>query len=84
MALKELMTIARVPAFITNGQSLLHDHSNVVMEAFRQSAKSSYVLRAFPLHCISFPHKDRDFIVIIKNNATQAKQTKRDSRRVKR
>ena len=52
---------------------LLHDHSNVVMEAFRQSAKSSYVLRAFPLHCISFPHKDRDFIVIIKNNATQAK-----------
>lgn len=52
---------------------LLHDNTHVVMEAFRQSAKSSYVLRAFPLHCISFPNKDRDFIVIIKNNATQAK-----------
>lgn len=52
---------------------LLKDKTHVVMEAFRQSAKSSYVLRAYPLHCFSFPHKDRDFIVIIKNNATQAK-----------
>lgn len=52
---------------------LLNQKNHVVMEAFRESGKSSYVLRAFPLHCIAFPHPDRDFIVIIKNNATQAK-----------
>ncbi len=52
---------------------LLHENDHVNMQAFRECGKSSYVLRAFPLHCIAFPHKDRDYIVIIKNNATQAK-----------
>ena len=54
-------------------EMLLNGNDHVVMEAFRESAKSSYVLRSFPLHAINFPDKRRDYIVIIKNNTTLAK-----------
>jgi predicted phage terminase large subunit-like protein len=52
---------------------LLNGKDHVNMQAFRESAKSAIVLRAFPLHCCAFPDKRRDYIVIIKNNATLAK-----------
>lgn len=51
---------------------LLNDKSNVAVEMFRESGKSSYALRTFPLYCLAYPDKKRDFIVIVKNNQTHA------------
>jgi hypothetical protein len=51
---------------------LLKDKSNVAVEMFRESGKSSYALRTFPLYCLAYPEKKRDFIVIVKNNQTHA------------
>lgn len=51
---------------------LLHGKENFAIEAFRESAKSQYVLRAFPLYALTFPDKSRDFIVILKKNQTLA------------
>jgi len=53
-------------------EELLHGTENEAFEGFRESAKTQYVLRAFPLYAFTFPSKDRDYIVIIKNNATLA------------
>ena len=44
---------------------LLNGKNNVAMEMFRESGKSSYALRTFPLHCLAYPKKGLDFIVII-------------------
>ena len=52
--------------------SLLHGVDNEAMEAFRESAKTQYVTRSFPLYALTFPSKERDYIVLIKNNATLA------------
>ncbi len=51
---------------------LLEDSDNFAIEAFRESGKSQYVLRSFPLYCLMFPSVKRDYIVIIKKNATLA------------
>lgn len=51
---------------------LLKETSHVAIEMFRESGKSSYALRAEPLHALAYPSKDKDFIVIIKNNQTTA------------
>ncbi len=51
---------------------LLNKKENYVIEGYRESAKTQYVLRAFPLYCLTFPDQSRDYIVIIKNNATLA------------
>lgn len=51
---------------------LLKDKGNVAIEMFRESGKSAYALRTFPLHSLSYPNKDRDYIVIIKKNQTLA------------
>lgn len=51
---------------------LLNGSGNQGIEAYRESAKSNYVLRAFPLYCLTFPEVRRDYIVIIKNNARGA------------
>lgn len=51
---------------------LLKDKGNVAIEMFRESGKSAYALRTFPLHSLSYPSKDRDYIVIIKKNQTLA------------
>jgi len=51
---------------------LLHGKSHMAIEMFRESAKSAYALRSFPLHCLAYPHKDRTYIVIIKQNKTLA------------
>lgn len=51
---------------------LLKDKGNVAIEMFRESGKSAYALRTFPLHSLSYPTKERDYIVIIKKNQTLA------------
>ncbi len=57
---------------------LLKETSHVAIEIFRESGKSSYALRAFPLHCLVYPSKDRDFIVIIKQNQSTASAKLKD------
>ena len=52
---------------------LLHGDVSYAVQGFRESAKSQYVLRSFPLYALTFPDKSRDYIVIIKKNATLAK-----------
>lgn len=54
-------------------EELLTGTKNKAIEGFRQSAKTQIVMRAFPLYCLTFPCKDRDYIVIIKNNDTLAR-----------
>jgi len=57
----------------TWSDSLLFGDGHEGIEAFRESAKTQYILRSFPLHSLTFPSKKFDYIVIIKNNATLAK-----------
>lgn len=51
---------------------LLNGTRNTGIQGFRESAKSQYVLRSFLLYCLTFPHRTRDYIVLIKNNTTLA------------
>jgi len=51
---------------------LLNGKQNVAIEGFRESAKDQIVNRSFPLYCLLFPQEDRNYIVIIRNNDTQA------------
>jgi predicted phage terminase large subunit-like protein len=62
------------PAYFHNKWSdiLLHGTKHYAIEAFRESAKTQYVLRAFPLYALMYPDDAYDYIVIIKNNATLA------------
>lgn len=57
---------------------LMNETSHVAIEMFRESGKSSYALRAFPLHCLAYPSKERDFIVIIKQNQNVASSKLKD------
>jgi len=57
---------------------LLNGKNNVAMEMFRESGKSSYALRTFPLHCLAYPKKGLDFIVIIKQNQRMASAKLKD------
>ena len=52
---------------------LLNEKEHVLVEMFRESGKSSYALRAFPLHCLAYPNTERDYVVLLKNNTTMAK-----------
>jgi len=54
---------------------LLVDTQNTAIQGFRESGKSQYILRSFPLYCFTFPHRSRDYIVLIKNNTTLARNT---------
>ncbi len=47
---------------------LLEDKGHVALEMFRESGKSAYALRTYPLHSLAFPNKKSDYIVIIKQN----------------
>lgn len=57
---------------------LLKDKRNIAIEMFRESGKSSYALRTFPLHCLAYPKKGLDFIVIIKQNQRMASAKLKD------
>lgn len=52
--------------------SLLHGDQNEALEAFRGSGKTQLVLRAFPMHRKTYPTKACNYIVLIKENTTQA------------
>lgn len=52
--------------------ALLNGKGNTGIEGYRESGKTQLVLRAFLLYSLVFPSKDRDYIVLIKNNATLA------------
>ena len=47
---------------------LLKEKNNVAIEMFRESGKSAYALRTYPLYSLSYPSRERDYIVIIKQN----------------
>jgi len=53
-------------------RALLHDKEHFCIQGFRESAKTQYILRAFPLYALRFPTPDRAYIVIIKNNSDLA------------
>lgn len=54
------------------GEVLLRGKKHYAVEGFRESAKSSYVLRAYPLHCLVYPKKKNDYIVLIMANQRAA------------
>lgn len=62
-------------------KALLQGKSNEAIEAFRESAKSSYVLRSFPLYRITYPVWDQSYIVIVANNKTRARERLSDIER---
>ena len=45
--------------------ALLHGKTHVAFEAFRESAKTTYVMRTFPLYCLVYPSYELDFIALI-------------------
>lgn len=51
---------------------LLNGSRHTAVKGFRESAKTSYILRTYPQYCIAYPDKRRAYIVIIKDNATLA------------
>jgi phage terminase large subunit-like protein len=59
---------------------LLRNTEHVVIEMFRESGKSSYVLKAFPLYCCAYPRKDRSYILLIKSNETLAREKLKEIR----
>jgi len=52
---------------------LLNSKENFAIEGYRESAKTQLILRSFLLHCLTFWSAERDYIVLIKNNATLAR-----------
>ena len=52
------------PFHYTWSDILLHGKKHFICEAFRESAKSSYI-RAFMLYCLTYPSEDKDYIVMI-------------------
>jgi predicted phage terminase large subunit-like protein len=54
---------------------LLNDPDNYLIEGFRESAKSSYIIRTYPIHKIVFPPENKNtlYIVLIKSNESLAK-----------
>ena len=56
---------------------LLKGKRHFAIEGFRESAKSSYVLRAFPLYRLTYPEKNNSYIVfIMANQRAASKQLK--------
>jgi len=51
---------------------LLKGKDHTAIQGYRESAKTQYVLRSFPLYALTFPSRDRDYIVLIKKNSTLA------------
>lgn len=51
---------------------LLHGKQHMAIEMFRESAKSAYTMRTYPLHSIAYPKKNCSYIVLIKKNQRSA------------
>lgn len=52
---------------------LLNGDKNYAIEGFRESAKGQYVLRAYLLYALTYPCQTRDYIVLVKQNMSLAK-----------
>lgn len=57
---------------------LLNNDKHFAIEAFRESAKSSYVLQAYPLYLLTYPQEEKSFVVIIKSTQTLADKTMKE------
>jgi len=53
---------------------LLLEQDNFAIEAFRESAKTTYAIRTYCIHALQFPRPESDYIVIIKKNTSQARK----------
>lgn len=53
---------------------LLQGKEHTAIQGFRESAKTQYIIRSFILYSLMFPSEERDYIVIIKKNATLARK----------
>lgn len=51
---------------------LLQGKKHFAIEAFRESAKSTYVDEEFPCYCLTYPRKDLSYIVFILSNQDKA------------
>lgn len=55
-------------------KELLDGDGHVAFEGFRESAKSSIILRSFPMYALTFPSDKWSYIVILKSNMAQARK----------
>lgn len=53
--------------------TLLHGKNHAAFEAFRESAKTTYVMRTFPLYCLVYPSYELDFIALICGGEDEAR-----------
>ena len=60
------------------GDVLLNGKRHYAVEGFRESSKTSIVLRAFPLHALVFPSKKKQYIVFIMANQRAASRRLKD------
>ena len=51
---------------------LLNGKKHYAIQGFRESAKTSIVLRAFPLHCLVYPEDNKSYIVFVMANQKAA------------
>lgn len=52
---------------------LLNGTFNYAIEGFRESAKTTYVMRTFPVYCLVYPDYDLDFIALISSDEDTAR-----------
>lgn len=64
--------IAPAPFHFRWSDILLHGEKHFAIEGYRESAKTQYVMRAFPLYALTFPDKRWDYVAIIKANTKLA------------
>lgn len=57
---------------------LLHGKGHVCYEGFRESGKTSLILRAFPNYALLYPRDEWSYIVLIKSNQNQARRSLRN------
>jgi len=56
-------------------KELLYGDGHTAFEGFRESAKSSIILRAFPLYALTYPNEKWRYIVLLKANMAQARKS---------
>ncbi len=62
------------------GKMLLNKTDNIAIEGFRESAKTTYVVYGYLLYALTFPRKERSYIVLIKASDDLAKSKMREIR----
>lgn len=54
-------------------EKMLYEEGSYAIEGFRESAKTTIVIDVYPLYAIFYPKEERAYIVLVKQNATLAK-----------